>query len=95
MKKVFHLTSAKKTPDRQLDAIRHEIKNYVLRQRKKKIPDDFETWDFDCAIGATPEETIAIPVHEITQHIDRLVADAHTSFYLEIIARAAQKPRKQ
>lgn len=94
MKKIFQLKSEKKTPERQLDAIRHEIKKYIFRQRKKKAPDDFDTWDFDCAIGATPDQKTVIPVHEITQHIDRLVAESHTSFYLEIIARAANKPQK-
>jgi hypothetical protein len=94
MKKTFQLTSEKKTLDRQLDAIRHEIKKYTARQRKKKLPEGFETWNFDCAIGATPEEKQVIQVQEIKQHIDRLVADAHTSFYLEVVARAAHKPQK-
>lgn len=95
MKKVFQLTSEKKTPERQLDAIRHEIKKYMARQRKKAVPEGFETWNFDCAIGATPEQTTVIQAHEIAQHIDRLVVDSQTSFYLEIIARAAHKPQKK
>lgn len=95
MKKTFQLISEKKTPERQLDAIRHEIKKYLARQRKKKVPEGFETWNFDCAIGPTPEAKTVIQVQEISQHIDRLVADDHTAFYLEIIARAANKPQKQ
>ncbi len=95
MKKVFQVKSETKTPERQLDAIRHEIKTYISRERKKKVPEDFEIWDFDCAIGANPEQKIVIPLHEINQHLDRLVADSHESFYLEIIARAANKPKKQ
>lgn len=95
MKKTFQLRSDKKTPERQLDAIRHEIKNYISRERKKKVPEDFEIWDFDCAIGASPDQKTAIQVHEITAYLDRLAADSQTSFYVEIIAKAANKPHER
>ena len=94
MKKTFQLSSDKKTPERQLDAIRHEIKNYISRERRKKVPEDFDVWDFDCAIGAGPDQKTAIQVHEITAYLDRLAAESKTSFYLEIIVKAANKPQK-
>ena len=92
MKKIFQLTSPHKTPERQLDVIRHEIKKYISRERKKNIPEEFDIWDFDCAIGPSETEKTAIQLHEINQHIDRLASECTESFYIEIISRAAMKP---
>ena len=94
MKKTFQLTESKKTPERQLDAIRHEIKKYIARERNKKVPEDFDVWDFDCAIGPSEAEKSVVQVHEISGQIDQLIAAENTSFYVEIVARAIKKTKQ-
>ena len=51
LKKVFKLTQENKHPDRVLDSIKYDIRRYVKRERKKKLPEDAIFWAFDCRFG--------------------------------------------
>ena len=91
MKKTFLLRVAGKHPERQLDAIKHEIRKYLQRERGKTLPSGADYWDFDCRFGAN--EASAQSIH--SSAIKTCVSDAATqqwdSFYLEILARPAQR----
>ena len=94
MKKTFKLTHEKLNRDRLVDSIRHEIRKYIKRERKRALPKDADYWDFDCKFGA--DEGIADNIHlaEIDKSITAAVEDDFESFYLEILAKPAQKPKK-
>jgi hypothetical protein len=98
MKKSFHLTATNKTPARQVDFVKHEIKKYIARERRKALPDDVQFWDFDCRIGDTAETAMVIHVSEINKKIDAIVLEKKEIFYMEILAkpgyRASRKPSK-
>ena len=54
MKKIFKLTDEKKHEVRVLEAVKHDIRKYVKREKKKKLEDAKNTyWDFECKIDAT------------------------------------------
>lgn len=91
MKKTFSILSKNKQPARQVDAIKHEIKKYIARERRKDLPENFDFWDFKCLIGAS--ETAATDVHlsQINTAIDELVAQGNESFYLAL----SSVPRKR
>ena len=91
MRKTFSLTSEKLKTDRLVDAIKHEVKKYVKRERNKKLPEDTDFWDFDCQFGQTVENAEVVHLSTLNKHIDKAVADKLESFYLEIIAKAAQR----
>lgn len=94
MKKIFQLTDPKKKKDRLVEAVRHDIKKYVKRERNKKLPEGVDFWDFDCRFGHTAEDAKEIHLSEITQCIDQVVARELESFYLEIIAKPGLRMKK-
>lgn len=94
MRKTFQLTAPNKKPERQVEAVKFEIKKYIARERRKKLPEGADYWDFDCKIGADEEETSVIKVSMINSMLDKLVREGHTSFYLEILAKLGHKAKK-
>ncbi len=94
MKKTFALSHDKHQPARLVDLIKHEIKKYLNRERRKTLPDGADYWTFDCRFGAAQDTAEKIFTSEINKHIDAALAQQWPSFYLEILARAAQhQPR--
>lgn len=94
MKKTVALTHAKLNTARLVDAIKHDMKKYLARERRKALPEGTDYWTFDCRFGATEDTAETIFTSEINKCIDQAVLEAHTSFYVEILARAANhQPR--
>ncbi|MBT3583667.1 MAG: hypothetical protein HN509_02065 [Halobacteriovoraceae bacterium] len=94
MKKTYQFKVKNKTPERQVDSIKHEVKKYISRERKKKLPDDMDYWDFDCKIGNNEEVAAAIHHSKISEMIDQVAATENESFYLEILAKPAKRMKK-
>ncbi len=95
MKKVFKLTDEKKHPDRVLEAVKHEIRKYVKREKKKELPDsNLMYWDFDCKAGESAQKAEAVPFEELTKVIEEIKQNGAQEVYVEIIARAELKPPK-
>ncbi|PCI62530.1 MAG: hypothetical protein COB35_03775 [Gammaproteobacteria bacterium] len=89
MKKTFSLTHEKLKTPRLVDAIKHEVKKYLKRERKKPLPEGSDFWDFDCKYGHTEESANVIHVSALNKNIDDAVEHELTSFYLEILAKPA------
>lgn len=94
MKKSFKLTDPKKAPERQVDAIKHEIKKYITRERNKKIPEGVDFWDFNCRFGDDSQTITDIQITEINKSIDAQVSQNKDSFYIEILAKPGHKTKK-
>ena len=95
MKKVFQLTDPKKHTDRVLEAIKHDIRKYAKREKRKDLADPEATyWDFDCKIGTTVEEAEAIDYKELLKALESIQATGATQVYIEIMAKAVPKPSK-
>lgn len=96
MKKVFRLTDEKKHEDRVLEAVKHEIRKYVKREKKKKLPDAKTMyWDFDCKIGATSESAKVVEFEELIKALDAVKETGATECYVEILAKMVAKPVKE
>ena len=95
MKKNFKLTSENKAPARQVDAVKHEIKKYIARERRKTLNSDTDFWDFDCKFGDSCELALSLSHLDINKAIDKTVADGKVEFYIEIFARAAKKIKQK
>lgn len=94
MKKTFALTHPKLNTARLVDAIKHDIKKYLRRERGKALPEGKDYWAFDCRFGASEETAVKIFNSEINKQIDAAVAQEYPQFYLEILAKACKfKPR--
>jgi len=96
MKKIFKLTDEKKHEDRVLEAVKHEIRKYVKREKKKDLPEKATMyWDFDCKIGATADEAKVVAYEELIKALDTVKADGAKECYIEILAKTVDKPVKE
>ena len=96
MKKIFKLTDEKKHEDRVLEAVKHDIRKYVKREKKKKLADAKMTyWDFDCKIGTNADSAEVVGFDELIKALDAVKATGATECYVEILAKVVVKPVKE
>ena len=95
MKKVFQLQQENKHPDRVLESLKHEIRKYFKRERKKKLPENALYWDFDCRFGTSAEDANNVTPSELMTALDHAKAEQLQACYIEIIAREVTKSSKQ
>jgi hypothetical protein len=94
MKKIFKLKEGNKNPARQLDAIKHEIRKYIKREKKKPLPEGVDFWDLKCKFGQNSEEPKSIEFIDITKHIDEASEQDCDSIYMEIISTKGYKEKE-
>ena len=94
MKKTFNLTHPKIKVPRLVDAIKHEVKKYIKRQRRKTLPENVDFWDFDCRFGVDETTSEVIHVSDINKYISQAESKQLESFYLEIIAKPGHRSKK-
>ncbi|MDN3638661.1 DUF6172 family protein [Simiduia curdlanivorans] len=96
MKKTFVIEHAKIQPPRLFEAVKHELKKYVRRERNKKLPEGADFWDFDCKYGATAEAATVVHLSELNKCVDSAEQQGLTSFYIEILAKVGKRtPRPE
>ena len=96
MKKIFKLTDEKKHPDRVLEAVKNDIRKYVKRERKKKLPDAATMyWDFDCRIGTDANTAEAVKYDALIKALDVIKEAGAQECYVEILAKTVDKPVKE
>ncbi|MCP4371699.1 MAG: hypothetical protein GY797_26810 [Deltaproteobacteria bacterium] len=98
MKKTFKLTHPKIKAPRLVVAIKHEVRKYLRRERRKNLPEDVDFWDFDCRFGVDEASSNVIHVADIDKSIEQAESKQLESFYLEILAkpgRRNKKPKKE
>ena len=99
MKKTFNLKSSDLPLPRQLDSIKSEVNKYLKRERKKKLPEGVDFWDFNCRIGLTLDTCKSIHPAEISKAIDRVATGSEDigvdSFYLEVLAKPGVRTKKR
>lgn len=95
MKKTFQLIVANKKKDRQVEAIKNEVRKYIKRERSKRLPEGFNYWTFDCKFGKTADEAAEIRFVDLIKSIDIAASEDLESFFLELVARADIKKPKE
>ena len=96
MKKIFKLTDEKKHEDRVLEAVKHDIRKYVKREKKKKLEDAKSTyWDFDCKVGASLDTAKPVEFDALIKTLDEVKTSGATECYVEILAKVVEKPVKE
>jgi hypothetical protein len=91
MEKTFSFKQEKIDPARQVEAIKHEVKKYIDREKRKTLPEGFDMWRFDCRFGFTEDTAEVIKFMDIRACISRAFDEGKDSFYLEILAKAVRK----
>lgn len=91
MKKTFVMSHPKIKLPRLVEAIKHEVKKYLQRERRKQLPPGADYWDFDCRFGVDEASSEPIHVADINKAISGAEERQLASFYLEILARPAKR----
>ncbi len=91
MKKTFSLTDPKIADARRVEAVKHEIKKYVKRERNKPLKNENHYWAFDCRAGASEETAEPVHVGDINKVIDQLVDEGNSSVYIEVFAKMEKR----
>jgi len=87
MKKTFKLTHEKLKLPRLVDAIKHEVKKYIKRERTRVLPEGVDYWDFDCKFGLDEASSEVIHLSEINKSISWAESEKLESFYLEVMVK--------
>jgi Family of unknown function (DUF6172) len=91
MKKTFAFAQEGKHPDRVLDAIKHDIRKYIKRERSRALPAGVDFWDFDCRVGATEPESAVAHVAELNGLVDTVAHVGGAGVYVEILAKPGHR----
>lgn len=87
MKKNFPLQAEGKHPDRVLEAVKHEIRKYFKRERKRALPKDVDFWDFDCKVGLAADTAEVVRVSAVIEAVDAAAKSGAASVYVEILSK--------
>lgn len=94
MKKTYQLQVEGKHPDRWLESIKHEIRKYLRRERRRSLPAGVDFWDFDCRFGETEGTSEIAHVASLIARIDQVAQSGGKQFYIEILAKhGIRQPR--
>ena len=66
----------------------------LARERRNKLQEGSNYWNFDCKHGKNKDSAIEIHVSEINKGIDRVVSEQAKKFYIEILAKPGFRKKK-
>lgn len=91
MKKTFPLKEPGKVDARVVEAVKAEVRKYLKRERRKKLPEGFDQWDFACKVG--PDQAVADTksVKDIFSAIDVIAKTEAPQVYVELLAAAGKR----
>jgi len=87
VRKTYPLHIEGKHPDRVLDAVKHDIRKYVKRQRRVVLPEGVDYWDFDCRFGLSGDTAAAVHFGNLIEQIDAAAKAGATAVYVELLAK--------
>ncbi len=94
MKKSFKLKIPGRNDERVVEALKHDIRQYIKREKRKPTPEGVDFWEFDCKFGKSVENAEVIKFSEIFSCIDAAAKEGDEEFYIEILAKAGRKSTK-
>ncbi len=87
MKKTFPLQLEGRHPDRVLDALKHELRKYLKRERRRELPAGVDFWDFDCRFGLDQDSAETVHLAQLIGRLDEAAKIGATQVYVEILAK--------
>jgi Family of unknown function (DUF6172) len=87
MRKTFQLTQEGRHPDRVLEAVKHEIRKYLKRERRRDLPEGVDFLDFDCRCGATKDTAQVVHLSALMASLDAVAREGATEAYVEVLAK--------
>src|SRR6476660_1584263 len=93
MKKLFPMEVPNLKPPRVVEAVKHDVRKYLKRERRKPCPDGTDFWDFDCRTGPTADEAKPTHVADVNAAIDTASLENWPTLYLEIRAKPGKRTK--
>jgi hypothetical protein len=94
MRKTYALQVEGKHPDRVLDAIKHDIRKYIKRERRRALPAGVDFWDFDCKFGDSEATAVDVHLNDITGLINAAAEAKAAQFFVQIVAKHGHRTAK-
>ena len=97
MKKTFPLHAPGKEDLRVVETIKLTLTKYVKRERRKKLPDGVDFWDFSCKVGSDSGTAVATHLSGVPKAVDAvaLASEAEgAEVYVEIEACPGFRTKK-
>jgi hypothetical protein len=94
MRKTFTLRAEGKHPERVLEAVKHEIRKYIRRERRRELPEGADFWDFDCRVGADKNSAAVIAAADLNPQLDTLAQAGAEQCYVELLVKPAVWQRR-
>ncbi len=91
MKKNFPLKVPDKADARVLESVKNELRKYVQREQRKKLPEGFTRWDFACKVGVDATSAAVKLLSEVVDSVDAAAKAGGASVYVEIVAVPGRK----
>ena len=89
MRKIFPLRPEGKHPDRVLESVKHDIRKYIQRERRRELPEGAHFWDFDCRFGPSQAEAQTLHPAALIAELDALAKTGAEHCYVELLAKPA------
>ena len=94
MKKSFPLHVPGKEAPKVVEAIKLELTKYVKRERRKKLPEGVDFWDFQCKVGSDSETATAMPLTDVPKSVEDVALTKAAEVYVEIMASPGHRVKK-
>jgi hypothetical protein len=94
MKKTYNLDHPKIKVPRVVDSVKHDIRKFLKKERKKPLPSGANYWGFDCKFGQSEETAVDIQLPSLMSNIDDLVENNIMTIYVEITPKAIESVAK-
>lgn len=94
MKKSFPLHVPGKEDPKVVEAIKLELTKYVKRERRKKLPEGVDFWDFQCKVGSDSGTATAIPLTDVPKSVEAVALAEAAEVYVEIMASPGHRVKK-
>lgn len=87
MKKTFPLHIEGRHSDRVMDALKHDLRKYLKRERNRALPEGVDFWDFDCKCGTSVDDAQVVHLGQLFEQVDAVAKSAAKQVYVEILAK--------
>lgn len=94
MRQTFPFAHPRHAPPQALAALKHRIRKYLKRERRKPLPEGVDYWDFDCKIGPSEDSATTAHVAELIKRMGTLCSEGNTHVYVEILAKPGHRKRR-
>ncbi len=95
MNKTYKLIEEKRNKDRVVEAIKHEVRKYIKKEKNKSLPEGVDFWKLECKISKDSDELAFVEFQNLIKTIDILVLEEAEILNIEILSfEGIKKPKE-